>query len=134
MNLFEDQNASLEDVLSRKSENDANTISQQFAKKRKQAVSQQAASGRLGSGVANYTLGDIDSAEIGDLGGVYGGLADALGKVPTTDYTTEQDFQRKMQLAKAIGNANKPSVLEQALGGLGTAGDLAATYAAFAGG
>ena len=128
MGLFD---GSLEDALSHKAESQGMDIQSQFAKKRRQAVAQQAHSGRLGSGVANYTLGDIDAGEAEALGGVEGSLAEALGGIPTQDILGERDFRRNIELARKIAAMNEPSGLEEAFGAIGGIGNLAATGAAF---
>jgi hypothetical protein len=130
MSLF-DTGGSLEQVLGQQAENQVNSIGQQYAKKRRASIAQQAHAGRLGSGVANYTAGDIDSAEAGDVGDVYGNLAQSLGQVPINEYTSSRDADRKRQLAELIGKLNKPSSLEEALGALGQFGGLASTAASF---
>lgn len=124
--------STLEDVLSQTASNQANTIGDIYAKKRRQSISQQAHLGRLGSGVSNYQAGDINAAEAGDLGDVYGGLASALGQVPLADYSTQQDAARKRQLAELLAKLSSPSALEEALGALGIAGNLAGQGAAIA--
>jgi hypothetical protein len=131
MALF-DGVSSLEDVLGQQADTAGMDISNQFAKKRRQTIAQQAAGGRLGSGVANYSLADVDSGEIGALGDVYGGLAEALGQVPAEDYFSMQDFERKRQLARRIAELQKPSGLEESFGALGSAANIAGKFAAFA--
>lgn len=120
MPLF-DANAplTLEDVFNRQADTATMGIEQNAAKKRRRLIGQQAASGRLGSGVANYSLADADTAELNDIGGVSRTLADVLGQVPAEDYGASQDFDRQVQLAKLIGKKNKPSGLASALGGIG---------------
>ena len=120
----------LEDVLGQQADTQAMGIQQGYVKKRRQLAGQQAASGRLGSGVADYPLGDIDAAEIGDLSGVYGGLAESLGQIPAQGYLDDQEFSRNQQLAELIAKMNKPSKLSQALGGLQAATNVGAKAAA----
>lgn len=130
MALFDGVN-SLEDALSSQSDTASMNIQNQFSKKRRQAVSQQAKLGRLGSGVANYTLGDIDAGEIGALGDVYGGLSEALGQIPSEDYYSGRDFERNRALARRIGELQKPSTLEEVFGGIGTGLQVAGSVAPF---
>lgn len=128
---FLDDTGTLEDALGKTADDQANTIDQQYAKKRRQSIAQNAHSGRLMSGVANYDAGDLNAAEAGDIGDVYGNLTNALGAVPLTDYTNAQDDARKRKLAELLGSLNSPSGLEEALGGLATGAQLASTAAAF---
>lgn len=128
---FLEDAGTLEDALSGQAQNASNSISQQYAKKRRQSVAQAAHSGRLGSGVYNYTAGDIDASETSALGDVQSALSSALAEIPIGDYGMEQDNARKLQLAKLLGNQNKPSALEEALSALSTAGQIGATFAAF---
>jgi len=130
MALFDDA-TSLEDVLGRQAEAQTGSIQDQFAKRRRQAVSQQARAGRLGSGVANYTFGDIGAQELGALGNVQAQLAQSLGQIPVQDYLREQDFRRNYELSKLIASLSEPSALQEAFTGLGAAGNLASTVGAF---
>lgn len=128
---FDESGGTLEDILSRQADSSAMTIGNQFARKRRQAIGQQAAQGRIRSGVSNYQFGDIASDEIGALGDVESGLAGALGQIPINDYATNQDNLRRRQLAELLAELNRQSPLEEALGGLGLAGNLAGTFAGF---
>lgn len=132
---FLDDTETLEDILGRSADNSVNTIGQQYAKKRRQAISQQANAGRLGSGVANYTFGDIDAAQASDEGDIYANLAGSLGQIPINDYTTTREDERQRELARLLAELNKPSALEEALGAVGAVGNIAgnigATFAAF---
>lgn len=133
MSLIDDGSPkTLADVLGQQASGAETDIQNQYAKQRKQLISQQAHEGRLGSGVSNYPLADLDTAEAGDISGVESGLSSALGQVPAEDYYNNVDFQRKQQLAQLLGGLNKPSSLQEALSGLGTAAQLGATFAAFA--
>lgn len=133
MSLFDSGSGStLADVLNQQADTATQGIQQNYAKKRRQTVSQQAALGRLGSGVANYPLADVNAGEVSDIGGVHSSLASALGGIPSQDYVNQNEDARNRKLAELIASLNKPSDLEQAFGALGTAGRLGATYAAFA--
>lgn len=107
MALFDSEMGTLEDALGQRADNQINSIQNQFAKKRRQSVAEQAKLGRLGSGVSNYQAGDLDAAEIGQMGDVYDELASALGEVPMADYASTRDDQRKRQLAELIGKLNQ---------------------------
>lgn len=54
--------------------------------------------------------------------GISGGLEGILGEGSLKDYQSEQDYQRNIQLAKILGEAYKPDVFSQVVGGLGGAG------------
>lgn len=132
MGLFDPGNATtLADVLNQQAQTASTGIVQDYAKKRRKAVSQQAAGGRLGSGVANYTLGDINAGELSDLGGIQSNLANALAGIPAEDYLGQQQDARNRQLAELIARLSKPSDLEQAFGAIGGVGRIAGTAAAF---
>ena len=127
----------LEDVLGRQAETQGMNIENQYAKQRQKVIGQQAKAGRLQSGVANYSLADVDANEIGALGGVESDLSTALGQIPTTDYVKQNEYQRQLQLAELIGSMNKKNGLSNILGGIGTgaaAGSAAGPYGALAGG
>lgn len=129
---FLNEGGTLEDILGRQAETAGMDIQNQFAKKRRQTVSQQAKLGRLGSGVSNYQFGDLAADEAGALGDVESALGSALGQIPITDYATQQDAGRKRQLAELLARLSEPSALEEALSALGAAGNVAGTFAAFA--
>jgi len=130
--------SNLEDVLGRQAETASMGVEQDAAKKRRQAIAQQAASGRLRSGVANYTLADLDSAELSGLGGVESSLAESLGQIPTNDYVTQREFQRQEELANLIAKMNKRSKLGSIMGGVGSGaaagGAVGGPWGAVAGG
>lgn len=133
MSLFDSGSPkTLQDVLGQQATGAEEDINQNYAKQRKQVIAQQAHAGRLGSGVSAYPLSDLDTSQANDLAGVESGLASSLGQIPTEDYYNNMDFQRKRQLAQLLGGLNKPSSLQEALGGVGTAAQLGATFAAFA--
>jgi hypothetical protein len=132
MALFDDGSPkTLEDVLGQSADTASMGIENAYAKKRRRTIGQEAAKGRLRSGVANYTMGDVDAAELEDLGGVQSSLAEALGQIPTSDYLDERQFGRQSELAELIARLNKPSTLEEVFGGIGAVGNIAATGAAF---
>lgn len=127
MALFgDDRPRNLEQVLGRQAQTQSMGLENAYAKKRGRLVSQQAHLGRLGSGVSNYNLADLDAAEIGDLSGVQGGLAEVLGQVPAEDYGTLQAEKRKRELAILLAEQMQPSDLEEAFGAIGGVGNLAA--------
>lgn len=132
MALFGTESTSLEKVLGDQANNQAGQIQDAYAQKRKRTVASEAHAGRLGSGVSDYTMGDLNAAEAGDVGDVYSGLASSLGAIPAEDYTNANSYNRNLQLAQLIGSLNKPSSLQEALGMLGQAGNIGAKFAAFA--
>jgi len=100
---------------------------------RKRLVSQQAASGRLLSGVSDYNLGDFDTQQAQSLSGIQSGLASSLAGVPQEDWLNQQNFQRNLDLTNYIGQLMRPSTLDEVLAGIGTAGRIGGTVAAFGG-
>jgi hypothetical protein len=118
----------LQDVLSRQADTATMGIDQNYANKRRKLISSQAAGGRLGSGVANYSLTGLDTQQLGDIAGVDQSLSEALGGVPAEDFGSSQDYQRQVDLAKLIGAKNKPSKLSGVLGGAGSLGGAGAAF------
>lgn len=121
MALFDqNSNSTLADVLGQQADTASMGIDNSYAKKKKQAVAKQAANGGLGSGVFNYTMGDINAGQLSDLGGVYGNLASALGEIGAQEYGIDQDSARKYELAKMIGEASQSGggPLDAIMGGL----------------
>lgn len=131
MALFD--TTTLEQALGDQANNQVSQLQDAYAQKRKRLVSQQASQGRLMSGVADYPLTDLSNEEAGAESAVYSGLASSLASIPAEDWANSRDYQRNIELAKLIGEMNKPSTLQEALGGLRTAGNLAAMYAAMGG-
>lgn len=131
MALFNYGVGSLEDVLRQGASTGQQAITQDFAKKRRRLTAQQAASGRLGSNVAEYSFGDLDNQEASALAGNQAGLESALAGVPAEDFLSSQEYDRKLRLAKLIGSQNKPSTLEEVLGGVSAAVGPAAAFASF---
>lgn len=129
-----DPNKTLADVLGTQADTAAMGIDNAYAKTRRKAIGQAGHSGRLTSGVQNYTMGDINASELGDLGGVQSSLASSLGQIPTQDYANNQDFDRKAQLARLIADLTEPSGLEEAFGMAGSALNLVSKGAAMYGG
>lgn len=118
MALFDDgSGSSLQDVLGQQADTLKMGINQNYARQKKRAVDMAASSGRLRSGVSNYTFGDINANQASDLAGVDSNLASALSAIPTNDYMGQQDYQRNLQLAELIGRLNRPNGLQAALGG-----------------
>lgn len=128
MALFD---TNLEEILGKKADLGADMLQDQAAQKRKRYISREAASGRLGSGVSNYGLTDLDTQEASGIGDIYSGLGESLGQIPSESILNENEFGRKMSLAELIGRLNKRSSLEEALSALGTAGQIGGTVASF---
>lgn len=130
--LFSDFNpSSLEDVLKQQSQVQTNQTTDSYNQARKRLVGQQAASGRLMSGVSDYPLTDLDTSKTQALSGIQSNLATSLGGIPAEDWLNQQNFRRSYDLASLIGSLNKPSTLEEVLGGIGSIGPLAAVGASF---
>jgi len=138
MALFDYGNqSSLADVLGNQAKTETQSISQDYAKQKRKAVSQGAASGRLTSGVQNYTMGDINANQAKEVGVVQSNLADALATIPTNDYASSQEFDRNIQLAELIAKLNKPNPLMGLIGGATSgagAGSAFGPYGAIIGG
>lgn len=133
MGLFGlDEKSTLEDVLGKQADTAVAGIKDDYAQKRRRLAAQQAHSGRLLSGVSDYNFGDLGAGEAGDIGNVYSNLSGALAGIPAEDMLNQNAYQQNLKLAKLIGEMNKPSALEEALGGLRAAGSIASTAAAFA--
>jgi len=127
--LDEGSGSTLADVLGAQADTAATGINQSYAKRKRKEAALAGAGGRLNSGVQNYTAADTQASQLGDLGGVYGGLADALGSVPQQDYLTNREDDRNRQLALLIGELSQSGggVLGGISGALsgGTSGALA---------
>lgn len=121
----------LEDVIKQAGTQQQAGLTDQYTQARKKAINSSAASGRLNSGVANYPLTDLDTSYQSGLSGIQNNTASQLAAVPEEDWMNQQGFNRSYNLSKLIGSLNKPSTLEEILGGIGQAGPLAAMTASF---
>lgn len=122
----------LEGALGQQAQQQVAQTRDQYTQARKRLVSKEAANGRLMSGVSNYPLTDLANEGAGAESDIYSNLATTLGSIPSEDILNSNDYERNLQLAKLIGNMNKPSTLQLALGGLGAAGNLGGMAAGFA--
>lgn len=135
MGLFDTGTPStLADVLGQQADTASLGIENAYARKRKQAAAQAGASGRLRSGVQNYTVGDINSGELSDLGNVQSSLAGALGEIPSQDYLDSNNYDRSRQLAELIARLNQDSGLSKIFGLTGSALNLGGKILGAAGG
>lgn len=107
---------SLEQALGDQAKNAIAQTQDQYVQNRKRLVGQQAAQGRLMSGVADYPLTDLSKEGAGAESDIYSNLASTLGGINAEDWANANDYQRNLQLAKLIGSLNKPSALQEALG------------------
>ncbi len=121
----------LEDTLGQQAQAASANQTQNYIQQKKRTVADQAAGGRLMSGVSNYPLADLSTQNQGAQSGIQDSLANSLAGIPEEDWLNTQNFQRNKQLADLIGSLNKPSTLQEALGGIGQVGPLAAMTASF---
>jgi hypothetical protein len=122
---------SLQQALGDQADNAVAQTQDKYTQARKRLVGQQAASGRLMSGVADYPLADLAKEGAGAESDIYSSLASQLGSIPAEDTLNMNDYNRNLQLAQLIGSLQRPSSLQETLGALGAAGRTAGTVAAF---
>lgn len=122
----------LQDVLSGQAASASANQADAYTQQRKQLVADQASSGRLMSGVSNYPLTDLDTGEQQAQSGIQDQLATSLAGISQEDWLNNQNYLRSYGLANQIGNANKPSTLDELFQGIGAIGPTAATFAALA--
>lgn len=131
MGLFADtQPKTLEEALQGQAASASANANDAYTQQRKRLVSQQAASGRLMSGVSDYPLADLDVGNQQTQSGIQDQLASSLAGISQEDWLNNQNYLRQYGLANKIGNANKPSTLDELLQGIGAIGPTAATVAA----
>lgn len=129
-NGYDPQN--LSDVLTGEANSATANLTDQYQQGRKRMVAQQAAGGRLMSGVSNYPLTDLDTSFTKAKSGIQDQLASSLASVPEEDWLNQNNFNRSYQLANFIGGLNKPNTLEEILAGIGGGAQLATMAASFA--
>lgn len=122
----------LDDVLKGQAGSATANLTDQYQQARKRAVSSEAASGRLMSGVSDYPLTDLDTNYQQGKSGIQDQLATSLGGISQEDWLNNQDYLRSYGLANKIGNANRPSTLDELFQGIGAVGPSLATFAALA--
>lgn len=121
----------LEDALTQNATDQTANTQAAYAQRKKKLLGQEAASGRLTSGVSDYDISGMNAAEGADLSGIQTDLASSLGSITSEDYLNQKNFARQQQLAQLIGRLNKPSTLDEVFGGVGAATNLGMTMAAF---
>lgn len=122
----------LSDVLTQQAGAASANQTDDYIQAKKRTVASEAAGGRLMSGVSNYPLTDLSVQNQRAQSGIQDNLSNSLAGVPEEDWLNQNNFKRSYDLASLIGSLNKPSTLQEALQGIGTAGQLGATVAAFA--
>jgi hypothetical protein len=122
----------LNDVLQGQAKSASANQTDLYQQQRKRTVADQAASGRLMSGVSDYPLTDLDTQNQQAQSGIQNQLATALGGISQEDWLNNQNYLRSYGLANQIGNANRPSTLDQLFQGIGSIGPSVATFAALA--
>lgn len=133
MALFSDYDPkNLQDALGQQAKQATAQTTDVYNQARKRAVSREAASGRLMSGVSDYPLTDLDTQRGSALSGIQSNLTDSLAGIPGEDWLNQKNYQRSYQLADLIGRMNKPSTLDQIFQGIGSIGPSVAMGAALA--
>lgn len=122
----------LQDVLAGQAKTASANQNDSYVQQRKKLVADQASSGRLMSGVSNYPLTDLDTGEQQAQSGIQDALATSLAGISQEDWLNNQNYLRSYGLANQVGNANKPSTLDELFQGIGAIGPSAATFAALA--
>lgn len=122
----------LQDVLGQQAQAASAAQNQSYIQQRKQTVSDQAAGGRLTSGVSNYPLTDLDTGEAAAQSGIQDQLSSSLAGIPEEDWLNSQNFNRSQGLASLIGSLNKPNTLDQIFQGVGQVAPIVGAAAAFA--
>ena len=122
----------LSDVLGQQAQSATANLTDQYTQSRRQAINQEGASGRLMSGVSDYPLADLNKQYTQAQSGIQDNLANSLAGIPANDYLNQQEFNNSYSLANQIGNANKPSTLDEIFQGIGSASGPLMAFAAMA--
>lgn len=123
----------LNDVLSQSAGSASANLGQNYVQQRKQAIADQASSGRLMSGVASYPLTDLQTQYQQGLSGIQNNLAQQEASIPEEDWLNSQAFGRQQQVASQIANNLSPSTLQEIFEGIGTGTQLAGLGVGLAG-
>jgi hypothetical protein len=111
----------LEQSLSGQAQNQIAQSQDAYTQNRKRLIADQAAGGQLMGGTKNYAQTDLATGEANNESNIYSGLGNALAGIPAEDTLNQEQYNQNLQLAQLIGNLNKPSSLQEALGAFGTA-------------
>lgn len=122
----------LQDVISQSAGSQTANLTDQYTQARKRAVSGEAASGRLMSGVSNYPLTDIDTQYQKGLSGIQTNEANTLAGIPSEDWLNNNEFQNQLSLTNQIADQMKPSTLDEIFQGIGSIGPTVAMAAMMA--
>jgi hypothetical protein len=122
----------LQDVLSQSAGSQAANLGQNYIQQRRQAIADQASSGRLMSGVADYPLTDLQTQYQQGLSGIQNNLAQEEAGIPEEDWLNSQGFGRQQQVAGQVANNLAPSTLDEVFQGIGLGAKVGGTIAAFA--
>lgn len=122
---------SLQDVLQQGADSASANQTQNYIQQKKQTVADQAAGGRLMSGVSNYPLADLSTQNQQAQSGIQDQLASSLAGIPEEDWLNTQNYNRQTQLANLTGSLNKPSALQETLSGVKDVAPYLALAAAF---
>ena len=114
----------LQDVINQSTGAQTANLTDQYQQQRKQAVADQASSGRLMSGVSSYPLTDLDTQYQQGLSGIQTNAANESAGVGSEDWLNQQNFGRQLSLAQQIAQQLQPSTLDQVFQGIGAAGSL----------
>lgn len=120
----------LQDVFNQIGSSQSANLTDSYQQQRKRLVADQAASGRLMSGVSSVPLTDLDTHYQQGMSGIQSNLANEESGIPAEDWLNNNNFQRSYQLADLIGRLNKPSTLDEVFQGIGSIGPTAAMAAA----
>lgn len=130
--------STLSDVLGQQADTATLGVNNSYAQRKRKEAAIAAASGRLTSGVQNYTTADTNASQLGELGGIQSSLASSLGAIPAEDYKASQDAARNEQLLNLMAKMRgKSGGLSGALGGAmagASAGSAAGPWGALGGG
>ena len=123
----------LQDVINQSTGAQTANLTDQYQQARKRAISGEAASGRLMSGVADYPLTDLQTNYEQGLSGIASNAANEEAGIPEEDWLNTQQFGRSTQLAQDIANRYKPNTLDEIFQGIGAGTQLAGLGVGIAG-
>lgn len=123
----------LSDVINQSTGAQTANLTDQYNQARRRTVADQAASGRLMSGVSDYPLTDLDTQYQQGLSGIQANQANTLAGIPEEDWLNQQNFGRSYSLAQDIASRYKPSTLQEIFQGIGAGAGLAGLGVGIAG-
>jgi len=145
------QASSLEDIFGKLADTQQKKYDTERAVGRGRRAAELSATNRFGSGIGEQVLGQYDKDTAAGKADIYAGVIPSIGQGTLQNLSqqfqssensasrdwqsseAEKEYQRNLELAKLVGELNKPNTLSQIFQGIGSGGQLAGGIGTLAG-